>query len=556
MTKKTRPRFDVEAVRRIAGERSFARGEAYLRNGQATLLSVTEDRILAEVTGTESYRVELSGRGHSIGGSCTCRAFEDYGFCKHMVATALAANASDGDGNSALDRIRAHLRELEPGALVAMIVELAEQDLTLLHRLESAAALTQADDKTLESSLRKAIDRATRTGGYLEYHQVGDWAAGVEAVLDNIATLASSGRSGLALSLIEYVLRRIERAVESIDDSNGDGGALMHRVQEIHLTAVMSARPDPVKLARALFARETEGVYDTFYGAAETYAEALGETGLTEYRRLASEVWSKLPVRMGKQRADQVQATDGFRVAAILDHFAEQDGDVELRIAIRAKDLSSPWRYLELAQFCQQQHRMQEALRYAEEGLWMFEDDAPDERLVSFAVELLRKVGRKEDAAAHLWRAFERRPIFEMYGQLCKLEGRTARARALTVLEAGVVRPRAGSWGNPVDLLVRVLIHEKMFDEAWTAVQRHGVSEEVKEALVRATETIRPNEAIAFYAAKVEKLALSGSGNSYDEAAKLIRRSAKLRNPAEHARYLADIKDRFRRRRNFMKLLD
>jgi hypothetical protein len=95
-----------------------------------------------------------------------------------------------------------------------------------------------------------------------------------------------------------------------------------------------------------------------------------------------------------------------------------------------------------------------------------------------------------------------------------------------------------------------------MFDAAWAAAQQHGVSEDLKEALVKATETARPNEAVAFYAAKVERLVQSGFGNSYEEAAKLIRRQAKLRAPAEHAAYLADIKERFRRRRNFMKLLN
>ena len=33
------------------------------------------------------------GAARTIGGDCSCPAFEDRGFCKHMVATALAANA-------------------------------------------------------------------------------------------------------------------------------------------------------------------------------------------------------------------------------------------------------------------------------------------------------------------------------------------------------------------------------------------------------------------------------------------------------------------------------
>ena len=557
MTKEARPRFDPETVRSLAGDRSFTRGEAYFRDDQVTILSLASDRVLAEVVGTEDYRVTLSGQGRTIGGSCTCRAFEGYGFCKHMVAVALSANAAGPEGaggDDALGRIRTHLRELGTDALVAMVVELAERDLALFRRLDSAASVARADDKTLEPSLRKAIDQATRTGGYIEYREAAGWVSGVEAVLDTISGLASGVRAELALRLIEHAFRRIEKAVESMDDSDGHGGALMDRAQEIHLAAVNAARPDPVRLARDLFARETRGSFDTFYGAAETYAEALGEIGLAEYRRLATEAWSNRPAQMGKRRAVEAETIDGFRIAPILDYFAERDGDVEARIAIRAKDLSTPWRYQQLAEFCREQGRDDDALRYAEEGLWKVEDDEPDDGLVSIAVELLVKAGRNEDAAAHLWRAFERAPSFEMYQRVCKLGG-AASGRALAILEAQTRTPRAGLWGFPADDLVRALIHEKMFDEAWAAVQRHDASEQVKEALVEATETTRPRDAITFYATKVERLVNSGSGNSYEQAAKLIGRLAQLRDPAEHAAYMADIKERFRRRRNFMRLL-
>jgi hypothetical protein len=299
---------------------------------------------------------------------------------------------------------------------------------------------------------------------------------------------------------------------------------------------------------------ETGGIYDTFFQAAELYGEALGEKGLAEYRRLAEEAWSRLPGRMGKPRTAALETIGSSRIAAILDHFAEQDGDVGARIAIRSKDLSSSWRYLQLAEFCREHGREQDALRYAEEGLWIFEDDEPDERLVSFAVDLLSKAGRKEEAAAQLWRVFGRAPSFKMYLQLCQLDGGEAGQRAVALLKASAGKALAGLWNRPADLLARVLIHEKKFDEAWEAVQRHGASEPVNQELVEATETTRPRDAIAFYAAKIERLANSG-GNSYEEAADLIARMAKLRDPSEQAAYVAGLKDRFRRRRKFMKLL-
>ena len=92
-----RERFDIETLRELAGDRSFARGKVYFRDGCVQILSLGSKRVVAEVSGTQDYRTVLTGRAEDIDGECSCPAFEDQGFCKHMVATALAANAA-GDG--------------------------------------------------------------------------------------------------------------------------------------------------------------------------------------------------------------------------------------------------------------------------------------------------------------------------------------------------------------------------------------------------------------------------------------------------------------------------
>ncbi len=103
---------------------------------------------------------------------------------------------------------------------------------------------------------------------------------------------------------------------------------------------------------------------------------------------------------------------------------------------MRAKDLSSSWGYLQLAEFCLAQGREAEALRRAEEGLWLFEDDRPDKRLVLFAADLLAKAGRKSDAGTQLRRAFEKAASLALYVRFRKFGGEAARARAVQFLEA------------------------------------------------------------------------------------------------------------------------
>ncbi|MGH6710261.1 MAG: SWIM zinc finger family protein [Bradyrhizobium sp.] len=562
MTKTSLSRFDPGELAALAGDRAFARGEAYHRDGQVSILSLTADRVLAQVAGTEDYRVTLSGRGRAIGGSCTCRAFEDYGFCKHMVATALAANeaAANGqaDGADSLGRIRAHLKTKSVDALVDLIVDMAERGPALFRKLDLAAAIVHTDDKAFEARLRKAIDVATRIRGFIEYADVSRWAKGVNEALDILADMAAGPHAARVRALAEHAMDRIEKAMESIDDSDGHCGALLSQTRDIHLAACAAAPPEPIGLARCLFGRETRDAYDMFYGAAGLYEGVLGEPGLAEYRRLAEAAWRKLPVRTGRKKpAMDDDESDPDRLMAILDFFAEREGDIDARIALRARDLSSPWRHLQLAQFCLDQGREDEALRRAEEGLWIFEDDGPDQRLTLFLVDLLSRKGRKEEAAAHLWRIFEKSPSLDLYQRLAKLAGSGACERAVGFLEAQSASGKRGArgrwgWNGPQEVLIAILTHEKAFDRAWAVVQERGASVEAQEGLADASKGSHPREALGVYAARVEEHV---GGGRYEEAAKLVARMGKLRDAAEQAAYVADIKDRHRRKRNFMKLL-
>ena len=260
-----------------------------------------------------------------------------------------------------------------------------------------------------------------------------------------------------------------------------------------------------MQLASHLFAREMQDDYGTFEGAVALYADVLGETGLAEYRRLATEAWEKLPPCTGR-RVEQEFLGNQDQLMRILDFFAERAGEVDTRIALRAKNLSSQWSYLQLAEFCRSQGREEEAIRRAEEGLWMFEDKRPDERLVLFTAELLSKAGRKADAEAHLQRAFEKAPTLELYTRLCKLGGDVSRDRALKFLEARLARREPTRWHDPSDLLVRIWMLEKKFDVAWEGVRKHGSSVALRNELAKVSEATHPHEALKVYAERVDQL--------------------------------------------------
>lgn len=557
-------------LRELAGEKVFARGDEYKKQGQVEIVSIDRLRVLARVVGSEIYRAELKGTGKRFSGACSCPAFSDWGFCKHLVATALAANDLGPDAaEQAADRlskIRDHLRGKGIEPLIDMIMKLAESDPDLLHDLELASAVETAGDDALFAQFKKAITEATRAHGYIEYGEAAAWAEKVKRLLDQIANLIAGGRAELVLRLLDHFFKRMDQSLSSMDDSDGEGGAAYAKACEIHLAACSKAKPDPVALARELFKREMESEWDFFDGASESYASVLGDAGLAEYRRLASEEWLSIkPLRPGGQRLHDEQFRARDRLGAILERFAERDGDVDARIAIRMKSLGTAYDYLGIAQLCLASKREAEATKWAEDGLWLFEEH-PDQRLISFTADLYRRIGRETDAAALLWRTFERLPTIELYRALKKSAGPqraavdTARDRAIGLLHAKLGEPGSQTgWSSPRELLLQVLMAEKLFADAWQVVRSHGCSETQLSALAQASEQSHPTEALSAYRQEAERLASLGGQSNYEATGKLIVKMKSIRKrqgqSADHESFLSDFLRRHKAKRNLMKIL-
>ena len=76
-------------LRELAGPKVYARGEEYLASDHVQLHEHTRDEAIAEVMGSQPYRVELKLTSKGLTADCTCLATSDYGFCKHAVALGL-----------------------------------------------------------------------------------------------------------------------------------------------------------------------------------------------------------------------------------------------------------------------------------------------------------------------------------------------------------------------------------------------------------------------------------------------------------------------------------
>jgi uncharacterized Zn finger protein len=569
-TPKAAYRFDIDALRRLSGETTFARGSAYHAAGRVEILSNHAGRITARVFGSETYKATLEPDADLPGGTCSCPAFASIGCCKHLVAVALAADdlVSGETSGSRPDPVRDHLRSLSAEALVEIVLEQAGKEPGLRRRLELAAAMTQGDDATIHAQLKKAIIAATRTDG-IEYRRVRGWVRGIWDLLDRIEDLLDGGRAQLGLDLLEHVLDRMGPALGEIDDSDGSGIALLGRAENLHLRVCAAVRPDPVALAQRLFRRELESITDAFSDSAGIYGDVLGRDGLAEYRRLAEAAWAQLPSRRADDRRTSQEyehVSRRYTLFSILDGFAEADGDFDLRVALLTKDLSTVGAYEKLVELCLEHGRPEAALKWADEGLWLFQDVSA-ERLSRKTASLYCHSGRKAEAEALLWRCFERRPSFHLLDELKALAGGDADGavldRAIDVMRQRLAgRPKTGQWWGAfadADFLVQIFLAKGRLAEAWAVTDAHDCQERTLLAVAAASEAAEPAKVIALYEQLVERHVGHTTQAGYEEACRLIDRIGDIRKDraetAIHAAYLAELATRHKAKRNFMKLL-
>jgi hypothetical protein len=322
---------------------------------------------------------------------------------------------------------------------------------------------------------------------FIPYHEVYEYTRGIDEVVAEIRALANEGHGAAAVELTEYALERVEAVLGNVDDSDGYVGGVRDQLKELHLAACKQARPDPEALARCLFAWELRTPWDTFAGAVARYAGVLGQRGLATYRKLAEAEWARVPARKpGDGSPDDF--SQRYRITSIMEALAEQSGEVEALVAVKQRDLSSPYAYLAIAEIYRQAKKHDLALEWAERGREAFPGQRGDERLSDFLAEEYHRRKRHDDAMAEIWAQFGRQPCLAGYEKLKRHAGRIGqwpawRERALDTLRRSIAQRKAAAakdtwpWAPRVDHseLVRVFLWEKDVEAAWAEAKAGGL---------------------------------------------------------------------------------
>lgn len=574
-----------KALRQYAGARSFERGENYFATGQVTSLVEHAGKLTATVQGTEDYRVSFFVRENTLGFDCTCPMGADGVFCKHCVAVGLTWLANNQETSRVknstvtvtsvvtLDDARKWLTSQEKSQLVEMLLDQAALDTHLRERLLLSAAKMAGPGSNV-ATIRKALDRAARTGGFVDYRSARDFSVGIDQVVDSIADLLKAGCANEVIELAEYALGKVEKAILSMDDSDGRMGGILQRLQELHLEACNKAKPDPVKLAECLFDWEMRTHFDIFYRAVETYAELLGEKGLAAYRRRAEAVWDKVPQTKPGQR-DPEAFGNTFRIKSIMEALAHQSGDVDALATIKARDLSNAYTFLQIAEIYREAKQADKALDWAERGVKAF-PNRTDSRLLEFLGDEYHRRQRHDAAMQLVWKIFVENNSLEHYQTLKQHADRIHQWPAWREKALGFVRAEIESekkqplqkrqaWGwnrNTSDhsFLVQIFLWENDVEAAWREAQTGGCRDSWWMELARLREKNFPADVVPIYQKQVDVLVNQKSNESYSASVKLVGKIRGLMTSLDQARqfdaYLAALRTTHKPKRNFIKLAE
>ncbi|CAN5184327.1 SWIM zinc finger family protein [soil metagenome] len=539
--------WTAEDIAELTDPATVSRGRAYVRSGRVVAVGQQGGAVLAEVQGSQLYRVRLGDRSWE----CDCPVGVTGAFCKHCAAVVIAVEEGSGTDND--DQGEALSRGAEPSPdrdpVDAWLDGLAAPDLRALIRgvvarvdgggdLLAQEYLAASDDL---GELAAEVDRVLRPRrSFYEYGQANSYARAAQGVLD----ILDGRRDRPSVELLTIVQRAITLTVRVIvrsDDSSGYQGDQVRGLLDLHRVVASGLagdldRPGRRALATWLHAFRFAGKQDFFEVDVDAYAEVLRADGVERYRGLVE--------------TSAAAGGEDFAVTYARGRLAILDRDAEGIVQVFGGDLSTQHRALHLVAALDEAGMPRRAVQYAELGLSLPRTHRTHE-LVDRLV--LDAVSRGDlDAALTLRRAdFRAAPGARSLGAY--------RSAAEAVGTWATERPDAESLlaSHAPHEWLGVLMSERRDDEAWDFATAHPAdAQSVWETLCSRRVVTAPADTVPVYRRLVEQALRAADRRSYVAACRLLVRLGEASRLAgldgEFATFLGQVAETGRRRPTFI----
>lgn len=458
---------------KLSGSVTYKRGLAYYQQGRVGELRLKGKNIIAQVEGNEIYQVTLKHTSKLFEGSCDCPTSEGFDFCKHCVATALVyrdqlEQDKQFKGSSAKDRLPTYLMTLDKQQLATMLLEQLRNDRDALAQLAIKADM--AAGKLNDKAIKKQITAATPLNKHLHrYPQVRSYFARLDTVLSSLDAVMVDLPANKALALTDYAIARVDRALDTIDDSGGFRFDALERLAGWHDRALSAAALSATDLAAYLFSLFMQPESEFYPSIPEEYEDMLGEEGMRAFMAKLRVAWDALPPLQEKDWAAQ---GDYLHLLYPLKYEAISRNDSEAVIALYAKIACDFGDFLQLSELCLEHNMFDQALWWRKRAETAKNKpysatDALDNNQI--ALWLYRK--DYAPVVELLWQRFATWPSIEHYTEIIAIKGqkddKKTRSKAIELAKQGASNQNKLYGQQKADNTVAELhLHFQEFEQA------------------------------------------------------------------------------------------
>jgi uncharacterized Zn finger protein len=590
------PRITESMIRSGATPESFHRGEEYYRDGAISNAAIQGTLLSGECAGTYApyYRVQVKLDEMGIAeASCTC-PYEYDGYCKHIIAL-LLAYLHHPKSFTTRKAPAEFLADLDHDDLVAILTKLMQEQPELCDRIE---ALTAAPARTKRK--RKKVDIEVyrrRILGIVHsldgmrmseaYWYVGDLTDQLREVQVSAAKFLDAGDPETALEILLLLLEEASRAIEYVDDSNGELGGCVGELGTPLAEAILSMEISQVERVKLTTRLEKLIKYAGDYGMegnlyiavqAAKYGWDDVPTEKTTLRRTASTVdeddeWDE-DNEWDEEVAYGLPESVGPGVAGFGDlteaklNVLDRQGRTEeylalckkeqrhLRYALKLcdleqvadavkhakKHLATAEEARQLALRLREARHVAEAIEVGEHGLKL---KGPKAGLGEWLGPVEEAQGRTQQALTAWLAAFPEQPSVETYKTIKRL-AESSWGRLLPQVMAKLRR----SYDKQV--LAEVLLFEEEWDEAIKVAEGRDVWYSIVETVADGVLPYRPEWVAQVSFKHAERLMAEVKSKNYPIAAAWLKRAKQayklLGKSDEWKKYLAETKEKYKRR--------
>ncbi len=418
------------SIKTLAGTAVFERGYVYLNEGRVSLASQNKNTTVMRVEGNHQYLVKLKHTSRQFEASCDCPAAQGFDFCKHCVAASLfylqlIAGKETLKKSSGKDLLHAYLKSLPKDQLVTALSEQINRNpLTLQNwMLRAETAAEKLDEKTFKKHITAAIPYHR----HLHRHrQVRAFFAKIEALTERIDEESDHLEPEHILKLVDYAILRINRALETVDDSAGYRQECLDMLAKLHHQALSQCALSNQQRADYLLRIYLGDDYDFYPSIPESYEAFLEKETIALFYQRLNQRWEALPDLNpdGEDIKHFDRKLDYLHTLAPLLKKARAENDIEQEICYLEKSATNVRDMVALSALYSELGNMEMAhfwLTRAETLSTQSGYRADIESVVNQKIELLI-VEEKSDIALKIrWQRFEETFSYEEYIQLSEL---------------------------------------------------------------------------------------------------------------------------------------